>query len=793
MGNFKAGRVNKNKKPGQVLSILPSGGGVSTIPQVICLANAFPSEIQVGNWFCFHGDGTSHGVVSGTPTASGVFTAVGSPATQTLHTTPDGPNCGLVSGQLVSSGNNFVEANLSPALAGSFSVGVLASRPDDATGTCYVGKFGAAHGPFLLQGASTIPTFYTDDGATTSIAGPTTVTGACAASNLIVGTLAYVGAGAVNTGVCYFNGVAGSTSTSMRPATATSVLTRIGAYNNATTNPLVGSVKAAFLTEKTLSAATVQAMSDYATGKTSGSYGETITYTRNTIATAVTPDGTVVKLPANRPAIVNGGLVIEPTATNKALQSEALATTWTAYGSLAPTVTNNSTDLLAPDGTQTATKMVWASGNDGVNAGGQRYNPTLTVASYTASVWLRVASGTATNYIYLFDQVTAVGTRTTCNLTSTWQRFSVTYTATSAATPTVMLIGHTTQAGVGGDVAFSPQTAYAWGAQTELGSTATSYIPTTTGTVTRNAVTATVSSTARTNSLLRSQQMSSVWTMGVGGALAVSTDATSETLAPDGTQTAIKLALAATLNAGDRTIAYQSITTTAVSWTQSVWLRATAPCTVSLMRFNTGGATLGTATELSVTTSWARYSLTSTAQAGTNYYVLGNDRSLNNQGARAAATLYVWGAQWELGSTATDYIPTTTTPRTVLANGVNDVSGGLSGQVYLNAYTGAANRIISFTGTSSPGIYFKSATVMTAYDGTNTVDGPTVASMVGRWVPFKMEWWGTSMRVQADGVWGSTGAYDGTLVGSPIYIGSSNTGVSEPVILKDVVFRSSRF
>jgi hypothetical protein len=76
-------------------------------------------------------------------------------------------------------------------------------------------------------------------------------------------------------------------------------------------------------------------------------------------------------------------------------------------------------------------------------------------------------------------------------LSTTWQRFSVTYT--SAAGLNYIQIGV--------DLRDTSQTAqlaqviYAWGAQLEAGSTASSYIPTTSGTVIRSADSSSISNT----------------------------------------------------------------------------------------------------------------------------------------------------------------------------------------------------------------------------------------------------------------------------------------------------------
>jgi hypothetical protein len=111
---------------------------------------------------------------------------------------------------------------------------------------------------------------------------------------------------------------------------------------------------------------------------------------------------------------------------------------------------------------------------------------------------------------------------------------------------------------------------------------------------------------------------------------------------------------------GGYSFVYQSIAVTAAVYTWSVWLRG-----------NVGGervyisATQNTSAyyELSctLTTAWQRFSLKTPALSALVWlFQVGSDQRDPAQGVQSAATIFAWGAQVELGSSATFYIPTTT-------------------------------------------------------------------------------------------------------------------------------------
>ena len=120
------------------------------------------------------------------------------------------------------------------------------------------------------------------------------------------------------------------------------------------------------------------------------------------------------------------------------------------------TKTNNSTDVAAPDGSTTTTKCV--SGTSGNSFFWQTGSITYkTSTTYTESVWVRVASGTGS---ILFNN--GVNATQTITPTTTFQRFSFTYTTTSSAGP-VYYLGFSSPS--------LSTTFYFWGWQLEEGVT----------------------------------------------------------------------------------------------------------------------------------------------------------------------------------------------------------------------------------------------------------------------------------------------------------------------------------
>ena len=189
----------------------------------------------------------------------------------------------------------------------------------------------------------------------------------------------------------------------------------------------------------------------------------------------------------------SNGLLVEDSITNIALNSEAMGS-WTANGS---TVTNDT--LVSPNGLQTADTIT-----ETVVTGGHTRSQNITVTNatvYTYSVyaqkgertWLVMGTvGAGTGYTFFDLTNGVVGTKLAAHTTATitnvgggWYRCSITFTTTTTTLTVHVGMGQAnTVSTYTGD---GTSRIYAWGAQVELGTFASSYIPTTSASLTRTA------------------------------------------------------------------------------------------------------------------------------------------------------------------------------------------------------------------------------------------------------------------------------------------------------------------
>ena len=319
-------------------------------------------------------------------------------------------------------------------------------------------------------------------------------------------------------------------------------------------------------------------------------------------------------------------------------------------------------DVVAPDGSQTGYEATAGGGagwltNDVANPA--LYNS----ATLTGSVFLRSPSGSGSIIVsligenasgrLLFQQITA-------QMTSTWQRFTLTGQAPNGMTRLLMQIGQINTAGQVIDV---------WGTQMEIASTAGPYIATSALPV--------VDGKELSNILPNSQQLNGP-TWGISNGTVVTNAGT----APDGTTTAA--VVTAYANSPD-TYAADSVPNPSLydgqTVTGSVFLRVTSgTLNTNIYLVNVGNAGWSVpagGVPVAVTTTWQRFSITGTNQNGLTslYLQIGGGDTIGS-----GQSLQIWGAQMVVGTEPAPYTPTiggtigiaTGQPATLLQNGLNE-------------------------------------------------------------------------------------------------------------------------
>jgi hypothetical protein len=318
---------------------------------------------------------------------------------------------------------------------------------------------------------------------------------------------------------------------------------------------------------------------------------------------------------------------------------------WQKFGggvATAPAVTANAG--IAPDGTTTADRVQFALNGGATSTDRSLLSQSATLATsfpYTYSIWVRSLSGTLSMGIGCDNLVG----NTPITVTTTWQRFTVSGTATGTAGVALLQLR-------GGQAPTQSNAAdvFVWGAQLEIGSTATTY-----------------NSTTVKNLLGFSEAFdNAAWNKNnasiVTGAQAnpVNGAFNAQKLMEDTSTNLHRVSQVPTLTAAAHTASIYA-KSAGRNW---LYMANASLSQAAYFNLNTGtiGTIVGaaTATITSVGNGWYRCSITSTPSAGAqnySFYTANADASFSYTGDGNSG-IYIYGAQLSDSASLDPYVPT---------------------------------------------------------------------------------------------------------------------------------------
>lgn len=185
------------------------------------------------------------------------------------------------------------------------------------------------------------------------------------------------------------------------------------------------------------------------------------------------------------PEIPNSGLVLhlDTANLNSYDRYENLVTNSEVFGSWlnnGGAITISSNSELAPNGTLTAEILSQSSVINATRYLGSNLNVTYNGQTYTISCWVKKISGTDLGGQLSFAFIGDAGRTSSINATSEWQRFIWTTSLPIGGSATIGLLSNWDINGAANNNVYA-----VWGFQSEIGSQATDYYPTTSSAKTR--------------------------------------------------------------------------------------------------------------------------------------------------------------------------------------------------------------------------------------------------------------------------------------------------------------------
>lgn len=231
-----------------------------------------------------------------------------------------------------------------------------------------------------------------------------------------------------------------------------------------------------------------------------GARGETLTFTRTGnatcskqgLATTGILNGDLVVCAGDQPRVeASGGVLglrVEGARTNETLRSqefESVVWATTVSGVAAPVITANF--ATAPDGTLTADRMQIPACPVVGNASGINQTSATIASPSTSSVYMKANAGNPSISVCMYGITTGTRTCTQYALnTSTWTR-AIAAGVTNTGGMNLEIACENRTASYTGATNTGAADILVWGAQSEAGAYATSYIPTAAGSITRSA------------------------------------------------------------------------------------------------------------------------------------------------------------------------------------------------------------------------------------------------------------------------------------------------------------------
>lgn len=169
---------------------------------------------------------------------------------------------------------------------------------------------------------------------------------------------------------------------------------------------------------------------------------------------------------------------------------------------------------------------------------------------------------------------------------------------------------------------------------------------------------------AGTNSILNSEDFSAgSWTTLGGGGSSLPVVTVNQADAPNGTHTADRVDFPAVSGGGAYSVIYTPVTTTAMSWDLSVYVKGVAGVSDSGVLWVAMPSVANYVTPCSyISTAWTRCDVSGLTVAGSSFPQFGTNKTLAAEADTLAQSVYLWGAQMEAGDVASPYQPTGGSP-----------------------------------------------------------------------------------------------------------------------------------